>query len=50
MNGRDLVRFVDKPRCLEFQVAGGFKAEALQANACFHWYSSFTGRLDANLA
>ena len=29
MSGRDLERFVDKPRWFEFRVAGGFKAQVL---------------------
>ena len=29
MSGRDLERFVNKPRCFEFRVVGGFKAQVL---------------------
>ena len=29
MSGRELVRFVDKPRWFEFRVVGGFNAQVL---------------------
>ena len=29
MSGRDLERFVDKPRWFEFRLVGGFKAQVL---------------------